>query len=326
MTGNDPRLEPLLESGGAEVEIERLLVEVAAPLVHRIVARYCRASAHVARDAGDLESTVNLRLLQKLRRVAGSPADAIQDLESYVATLTYNVVNDHLRRRYPERMRLKNRLRYTLTHDARLALWSAPRGMAAGLRLWSGGAVAMTSVPLPAAEATRPMRDRQHPGDALHALLEVVGRPVELEALIDYMAELWHVVDLAPVEVEPQENEWQNAPSQLERRELLASLWREIAQLRPMQRKALLLNLRDDDTVNVAALLVLTGTAKLDEIAASLEMSADELAAIWNDLPLDDLRISNLLGVTRQQVINLRKSARDRLRRRLRNNRTDRTS
>jgi RNA polymerase sigma factor (sigma-70 family) len=326
VTGNDPRLEPLLESGGAELEIERLLVEVAAPLVHRIVARYCRASAHVARDAGDLESTVNLRLLQKLRRVAGSPADAIQDLESYIARLTYNVVNDHLRRRYPERMRLKNRLRYTLTHDARLALWSAPRGMVAGLKPWSGGAVALTSVPLPSGEATRRMRDRRHPAEALHALLEAVGTPVELETLIDYMAELWHVVDLAPVEVEPLEREWQDAPSQLERRELLAALWREIEQLRPMQRKALLLNLRDDETVNVVALLVLTGTARLEEIAAALEMSADELAAIWNDLPLDDLRISLLLGVTRQQVINLRKSARERLRRRLRNKRADRTS
>lgn len=326
MTGNDPRLEPLLESGGAEVEIERLLVEVAAPLVHRIVARYCRASAHVARDAGDMESTVNLRLLQKLRRVAGSPADAIQDLESYIATLTYNVVNDHLRRRYPERVRLKNRLRYTLTHDPRLALWSAPRGMVAGLHAWSGGRVALTSVPLPPAEVTRPMRDRRHPAEALQALLEATGTPVELEALIDFMAELWNVVDLAPVEVEPLEKEWQNAPSQLERRELLAALWREIEQLRPMQRKALLLNLRDDDTVNVVALLVLTGTAKLDGIAAALEMSGDELVSIWNDLPLDDLRISLLLGVTRQQVINLRKSARERLRRRLRNKRADRTS
>ena len=40
-------------------------------------------------------------------------------------------------------------------------------------------------------------------------------------------------------------------------------------------------------------------------------------AALWNDLPLEDTAISGLLGVTRQQVINLRKVARERLVRRI---------
>ncbi|HUR82071.1 MAG TPA: hypothetical protein VM733_15000, partial [Thermoanaerobaculia bacterium] len=92
------------------------------------------------------------------------------------------------------------------------------------------------------------------------------------------------------------------------------------------QRKALLLNLRGEDEPNVIALLILTGTAKFDDIAAAREMSGQELAELWNELPLDDLRIAAALGVTRQQVINLRKSARERLRRRLRNNRNDRAS
>jgi CRP-like cAMP-binding protein len=72
--------------------------------------------------------------------------------------------------------------------------------------------------------------------------------------------------------------------------------------------------------------VVLTGTARFDDVATALGMTAEELSAIWNDLPLDDLRIAALLNVTRQQVINLRKSARDRLRRRLRNNRLEWTS
>jgi hypothetical protein len=46
-------------------------------------------------------------------------------------------------------------------------------------------------------------------------------------------------------------------------------------------------------------------------------MSAENLAAIWNDLPLEDIRIAELLQLTRQQVINARKSARERLARRL---------
>ncbi|HKR64228.1 MAG TPA: hypothetical protein VJZ00_10905 [Thermoanaerobaculia bacterium] len=321
--GNDPRLAPLVGSGGAEAEIERLLVE-AAPLIRRIVMRH--GGGALAGDTGDLESMINLRLLNKLRRVAASPDDAIEDLEGYVATVSYNVVNDHLRRRFPERTRHKNRLRYVLTHDPRLALWNAPAGPVAGRKEWEGATTAASAADIGDATArtTRAMRDKERPGDALHALFGAMGGPVVLEALVDRTASLWDV-PLGPVEV-ALVDEHEAAPAEFERRESLRALWREIEQLLPMHRKALLLNLRDDETVNVVSILVRTGTTRFDDLAAALEMTADQLSEIWNDLPLDDLRIAALLHVTRQQVINLRKSARERLRRRLRNIRLDWTS
>jgi DNA-binding CsgD family transcriptional regulator len=46
-------------------------------------------------------------------------------------------------------------------------------------------------------------------------------------------------------------------------------------------------------------------------------MEAVELARIWKDLPLADQDIATRLDLNRQQVINLRKSARERLGRRL---------
>ena len=46
-----------------------------------------------------------------------------------------------------------------------------------------------------------------------------------------------------------------------------------------------------------------------------LEMPPGELVRIWNDLPLEDQRIGQRLGLDRQRVINLRKSARERLNR-----------
>jgi len=322
--GNDPRLGPLIASGGAEAEIERLLVVVAAPLIRKVVSRYMRGGSFLAADAGDLESMINLRLLHKLRRITASPHEAVEDLENYVAAVSYNVVNDYLRRRFPERTRHKNRLRYVLTHDARLALWNAPAGQVGGLREWSGSMTAATSMTLDAGRTTRKMLDKQRPADALHALFGAIGAPVELETLVDHTASLWNV-PLGAAEV-ALADEHEAMPVRIERRELLQALWREIAHLLPMQRKALLLNLRDDETVNVLALLVLTGTARLDDVAAALEMTAEQLSAIWNDLPLDDLRIASMLSLTRQQVINLRKSARERLRRRLRNNRSEWTS
>lgn len=104
----------------------------------------------------------------------------------------------------------------------------------------------------------------------------------------------------------------------LERRTDLSRLWNEIRQLPQRQAAALIFNLRDGHGRNAAALLPLTGTASLRDIARAVGLEPEELAEIWNRLPLEDAAIAAVLQVTRQQVINLRKSARQRLARRMR--------
>jgi DNA-directed RNA polymerase specialized sigma24 family protein len=98
----------------------------------------------------------------------------------------------------------------------------------------------------------------------------------------------------------------------------LRRLWSEIRQLPPRQCAALILNLRDEQGKGAVVLLPLTGTASMRQIAAVLEMPAARFAQLWNRLPLDDAAIGEMLGATRQQVINLRKAARARLARRMR--------
>lgn len=44
-----------------------------------------------------------------------------------------------------------------------------------------------------------------------------------------------------------------------------------------------------------------------------MDMEPEELAAMWKLLPLNDTEIAKILGVTRQQVVNLRLTARRRL-------------
>jgi hypothetical protein len=53
------------------------------------------------------------------------------------------------------------------------------------------------------------------------------------------------------------------------------------------------------------------------QLADVLQISVESFAEVWNDLPLEDAKIAELLGLTRQQVINARKSGRERLARRL---------
>ena len=103
----------------------------------------------------------------------------------------------------------------------------------------------------------------------------------------------------------------------VEQRIYLQRLWAEVCQLLPRQRAAILLNLRDAQGRGIIALFPLLRIASMRQIAVALDMRSEEFANLWNDLPLEDAGIAGLLGVTRQQVINLRKSARERLARRM---------
>lgn len=112
-------------------------------------------------------------------------------------------------------------------------------------------------------------------------------------------------------------DETASVESSLVYRSALLEVWREIELLPPRQRVALLLGLRDENGSAIASLLILLRIATFDQLAAAVELSREELAAIWDQLPLPDQAIAEQLDLTRQQVINLRKSARDRLGRRL---------
>jgi hypothetical protein len=103
----------------------------------------------------------------------------------------------------------------------------------------------------------------------------------------------------------------------IDRRRLVERLWSEIGQLPLRQRVALLLNLRDANGAGMLWIFPVTGVASIRAIAAALEMPAEELAALWNRLPVDDNALAARLACTRQQVINLRMSARKRLSNRL---------
>jgi hypothetical protein len=144
---------------------------------------------------------------------------------------------------------------------------------------------------------------------------------------VDIVAALWgikdHTEQSAPRDAEAdslaqlaQQNT--DLAAEIDNRFFLKWLWEEICQLPVRQRMALLLNLKDDQGGGVAALLPITGIASLRQIASALEMLDEDFAHLWPRLPLDDASIAGLLSITRQQVINLRKCARERLARKMR--------
>jgi len=101
--------------------------------------------------------------------------------------------------------------------------------------------------------------------------------------------------------------------TELEQQEYLKRVWSEIRALPIRHRIALLLNLKDKSGNCVIILFPLLRIASIRKIAETLEFPAEEFATLWNELPWDDFKIAEYLGLTRQQVINLRQSARARL-------------
>src|SRR5258708_25959500 len=141
---NDVRLTALIESAddvSRTAAIESVLAEV-RPLIRR-VAGHAWTAAMKAEELEDVESTVILRLIRRLQLARIYEEYAIRGLKEFVATLTYNTVYDFLRRRFPERTRLKSRLRYLFTHDRRFALWNEGATIICGrvewLGRWAGG-------------------------------------------------------------------------------------------------------------------------------------------------------------------------------------------
>ena len=317
---NDRALWPLIDARddrSHEAAIEILLKEEVDPVIKSILDRFRRTEPNLhAEDLEEISSMAAVRLIRKVKAAAVLEEHAIKVLPNYLATLTYNALYDFRRQRYPERHRLKRNLRYLLTREPAFALWEAPEGIVAGLFAWKGQVPKPGTLPT-RASATSVMSEKTRPAEALQAILDELGHPLVFETLVDLVAELWDVRDVVIERGEYPADETRDPLASLEQREYLETLWSEIRELPDNQRTALLLNLRDARGSNALTLFLLLNIAGVPEVARMTGLSEDELNELWERLPLDDLTIAGRLGLTRQQVINLRRSARTRLARRM---------
>jgi DNA-directed RNA polymerase specialized sigma24 family protein len=319
---NDSRLGVFLNAADEDDRndaLARIIRSHVQPIAGRAVSAYSHGEFPISpQDEDDVVADVTLRMIRKLRGALVLEEESVQNVEAYVVTLTRNALRDLMRRRSPNRTRVRSRLRYILSHDPRLGLWNNEGVVVAGRANW------VDALPLDVDDQATERLTRTLPAaerlaaDALVQLFAAVGGPLRFSQILTIFNGLWNVADHAVVatdhfpalEAAPAEN-------RLEVQEYLAALWREIVALPRDQRRALLLNLRAPGSENATVLFVAAGVAPFDAIAEALEMTPDRLTAIWEQLPLDDLTIASHLAVTRQQVINLRKSARERLVRRM---------
>jgi hypothetical protein len=332
----DVLLLPFL-SAPTEREREQRLIDLiereAMPVLQRVLRGKFRAigdsSGEDARDFEDVVSGAREDLVRQLQLLRdGQKAEPIVNFRAYCGAVAYTVWAEHLRRMYPARSMLLNRLRYLLenrTNQRGFGIWDGASGEhLCGFEKWRDGNLAPATArlqrlilePVNTAQEALGRSDFESINLAavVAGLFEWLGGAIELRHLVEVMGELLQVSDWkesldadASEEMITLQDASQSPVEAMKWREYLRWLWQGIAQLSLPQRTAFLLH--SDVTFEFEA----NGVASIRDIAALLEIPPEEMARRWNLIPLEDLVIAELLGKERQQVINLRRVARDRL-------------
>ena len=328
----DTLLEPLLQERSDERADEfllKLISQHAEPIIKGVIRYKLHLSPSQASqraDADDIYQEVVLQLLAQLQRFRKLPDHhPITDVRGMTAIIAHRTCSSWMRRLFPERHAFKNRLHYLITRQRGFALWQNEDGrVLAGFEDWRDTKKSVSKfVASPTYSSSQEVK--QDLGATVAGIFNKVGNPIEFDDLVSGMATLLGIRDQpfeSLTETEEggtllRETDEPGPDWQIEKRIFLQRLWEELQQLPVNQRVALLLNLKDANGSGCITLFPITGIASLEQLAKALSIDLERFTKLWNDLPLEDAKIAELLGLTRQQVINARKSGRERLARRL---------
>jgi DNA-directed RNA polymerase specialized sigma24 family protein len=332
----DVLLEPLLTEVSdvqADEILSQLITVHAEPVIKGVIRFKLRLNSFretQREEADDIQQEVVLQLLAQLQRFRKLPdSHPITDVRGMAAVIAHRTCARWMRRQFPERHALKNRLHYLLTRQRGFALWQDSEGkLLAGFAVWQQQLQTTRNLPeiekLPTNIRGSKSDKTQQLAELISSLFNYLGGPIEFDELVSGVAALQGISDqpiesltddevatFEPAAAEP-DPAWRT-----EKKFFLQRLWEELQQLPLNQRAALLLNLKDATGFGAITLFPATGIASVRQLAGALEINPERLAEMWNDLPIEDTRIADLTGLTRQQVINARKSGRERLARRL---------
>lgn len=308
------------------LELQKLTETIVKPIVRHTLRTTLNEDDTRARnqDALELVGDIQVMLIAAVAAQNENQTGVIRNLRGYAAKTAVNACHLYFRRNFPERTRQENKLRYALRHMAGVSLWKVKDG-----RWFCGKAEchgsprsALVAIDASIAETWIALDTRDGYLSALRSVFARYEAPILFDDLIDLMIEVLGIREVSIISSESgsveswpdpgsDETEWAN-PDWAESTLRLKRLWLKLLEMPLRHRKALLLNLKYKGR-DLVRLLPLSGVASLDEIATALEFSGDEFASVLASLPWDDLQIAEHLGVTRQQVINLRHYIRSRL-------------
>jgi hypothetical protein len=311
--------------------LERLIVDVANPIVRSVVRRrFFSAHGTSLQDREDVGGDAIAAIIGRLHGLRGMPqgdsvrAQPLRDFEAYSAGVASRSATRFFMARSPQRTLLRNRLRYVLATDQRFRIWQSDQGAWHCAMSGRGVVPVLTDdeVERCHAKLAGPAQPSRRLPELIMQIFKVARGALELSALTSMAADSLGIMDRGATmdEVDTLRSKEAGADEQAQMRDSMRELWLEVCKLPVPQRRALLLNLGAGGAAGRGVgmwLIPDLGIASFSVLADKLEMTREQLAEIWNDLPLPDNETGRMFGLQRQQIINLRSAARERLMRRL---------
>jgi DNA-directed RNA polymerase specialized sigma24 family protein len=332
----DPLLLPFLNSTDdqkSEELLQVLLQQHADPIIRRGIKRKLFAlsgragSNHPERNVEDLHSETRLNLLRALRQMKGHPGSkGIHNFSGYVSAIVRQVCDQQLRRLNPNRSRLESQLRYLCSHYQEFAIWEIEGVFVVGKAAWKDQKLTAKKVETEtiqrklgrlalATKGTKPLIG------FCRTVFEESKGPIELDEMVRLAEAVTGISVLRYEPIDDSDHQFldttEAADEKLHQQRYFQALWTEIVLLPSPQRTAILLGLKDPSGASLLPYFPLLQVATIEDIAYQFSFSRAEFAKLWNNLPLPDKELAQIIGVTTQQVANLRKCARERLTRRL---------
>ncbi len=326
------------ENAARPDSIDELIAVYADPIIKKVLLQrlniYFTPSRKVLNppEAEDLYQTVILKLIALIGAdKTGSVTQNISEMTNYVAMITHNVCNDFLRMKYPERNRLKNKLRDLMRRHPDYTCWVAESRIICGRKSWIGLAEADNTVNL-VNEFIRSESggsngklniDRlvQLPLSQLTAeLFSRCRGPIELDHLVLIISNLQGIKDGLNESLDVEKlstSHISDSPTRyyehLEVKELLLRLWEAVCDLPLNQRRAFIFTSSDHSGESLLHRVLRERVITMAQLYQSLDMTREELISIWQKLPMNAPAAASVMGTSAGMVAKWRHRALKRL-------------
>lgn len=316
-----------------EAERERLLAELilvgAAPVIKNVLRLklgfYVGTSGENSNnpDAEDIHHDIVAKLIQRLNALRAEPEkNEIRNFRQFVARVATNACHDYLRAKSPARARLKDSLQDMLDRHRDFKLWRGKAGLLlCGFTGWGEGRLSTR-------DAKRLEQLKEHPelfraeqfagenlqnvprGRLIAEIFKWVNAPIELNVLVDVAAALLDVKDKPFESLDEQDSDVHlrlvdpsvRSDVLLEGHSELQRFWRELQHLPLKLRTVICLCFASENGEDLISLLLDAEVLTVPEIAASLEISLEQLQSLWGQVPMNREALAAYLGATRRQV------------------------
>jgi DNA-directed RNA polymerase specialized sigma24 family protein len=305
-----------------------LLNNYAIPLMKPIIIRGLQNGNNhydkTVSDADDLLSEIVLSFINRAEGFRLKKELKIENIEAYFRTSAKLKIQDYRREQNPNWCMLRNRIRYLFDTNSNLVYLKDEK-----LCCLKNKEVLRSD--FSANDLVEILKQKDLISaltelfDAIKIILREARGGLLLNDLVNVIFELQNIeTDMPDIPIEDTIRKIaHNALGgdeqlRLEARMRLGKIWHEIQQLPFNQRFTLLLNMQEKGFSGIHLLLFLQITT-IAELSERLRMTMEEFAEVYNNLPLPDNEIAEMLKITEKQASNFRKVARERLQRKLKN-------